>query len=59
VEALSGGVFTIVGDNGFTYHLQDSVFVWWFLLTSPSPAVNGTYTLQNIFPTVSSLCGPG
>ena len=26
-EALSNGVFAIVGDNGFTYHLQDSVFV--------------------------------
>lgn len=58
VEALTNGAFP-VNTNGFTYHLQDSVFVWWFLHTSPSPAVNGRYTLQGIFSTPSTLCGPG
>ena len=59
VEALPNGGFTIAGTNGFTYHLQDSVFVWWFLHTAPSPAVNGQYTLRNIFSTPAALCGPG
>jgi len=45
--------------NGTTYHLQDEVFLPWYLHTTPSFSVNGWYTLQNTFPTFSSLCGPG
>ncbi len=59
VEALPNGGFSVPAANGFTYHLQDAAFVWWFLHTVPSPAVNGQYTLQNIFSTPASLCNPG
>lgn len=59
VEALPNGSFIITGSNGFPYHLQDAVFVWYFLHTIPSPAVNGNYTLQGIFPGPSTVCGPG
>jgi hypothetical protein len=59
VEALANGSFPILAANGFTYHLQDATFVWWFLHTTPSPAVNGQYTLKNIFSTAAPLCGPG
>ena len=45
--------------NGTTYHLQDEVFLPWYLHTTPSFSVNGWYTLQNTFGEVSSLCGPG
>ena len=45
--------------NGTTYHLQDEVFLPWYLHTVPSFSVNGWYTLRNTFPTFSSLCGPG
>ena len=45
--------------NGTVYHLQDEVFLPWYLHTNPSFSVNGWYTLQNTFGTVSSLCGPG
>lgn len=58
VEALNNGVFPI-DSNGLTYHLQDSVFIWWFLHTTPSPAVNGMYTMTGVFSTPSTLCGPG
>lgn len=51
-------VFTQV-TNGTTYHLQDEVFLSWYLHTTPSFSVNGQYTLQNTFPSFSSLCGPG
>jgi hypothetical protein len=51
-------VFTQV-TNGTTYHLQDEVFLPWYLHTTPSFSVNGQYTLQNTFTTFSSLCGPG
>jgi len=51
-------VFTRV-TNGTTYHLQDEVFLPWYLHTTPSFSVNGWYTLQNTFTTFSSLCGPG
>lgn len=51
-------VFTQV-TNGTTYHLQDEVFLPWYLHTTPSFSVNGQYTLQNTFPSFSSLCGPG
>jgi hypothetical protein len=51
-------VFTQI-TNGTTYHLQDEVFLPWYLHTNPSFAVNGWYTLQNTFPSFSSLCGPG
>jgi hypothetical protein len=51
-------VFTQV-TNGTTYHLQDEVFLPWYLHTTPSFSVNGWYTLQNTFATFSSLCGPG
>lgn len=45
--------------NGTTYHLQDEVFLPWYLHSVPSFSVNGWYTLRNTFTTVSSLCGPG
>jgi PEP-CTERM motif len=51
-------VFTQV-TNGTTYHLQDEVFLPWYLHTTPSFSVNGWYTLQNTSKTFSSLCGPG
>jgi hypothetical protein len=51
-------VFTQV-TNGTTYHLQDEVFLPWYLHTTPSFSVNGWYTFQNTFTSFSSLCGPG
>jgi hypothetical protein len=51
-------VFTQV-TNGTTYHLQDEVFLPWYLHTSPSFSVNGQYSFQNTFTSFSSLCGPG
>ena len=45
--------------NGTTYHLQDAVFLPWYLHTTPSFSVNGWYTFRNTFPSFSSLCGPG
>jgi hypothetical protein len=51
-------VFTKV-INGTTYHLQDEVFLPWYLHTSPSFSVNGWYTLMNSFTSFSTLCGPG
>lgn len=51
-------VFTQV-TNGTTYHLQDEVFLPWYLHSSPSFSVNGQFTLQNTFTSSSSLCGPG
>jgi PA domain len=40
-------VFTKV-TNATTYHLQDEVFLTWYLHTTPSFSVNGWYTFQNI-----------
>jgi len=51
-------VFTKV-TNGTTYHLQDEVFMTWYLHTTPSFSVNNWYTLINSFPSFSQLCGPG
>jgi hypothetical protein len=51
-------VFTKV-TNATTYHLQDEVFLPWYLHTNPSFSVNGWYTFLNSFPTFSSLCGAG
>jgi hypothetical protein len=45
--------------NGTPYHLQDEVFLTWYLHTSPSFSVNGWYTLLNTFTSFSGLCGPG
>lgn len=45
--------------NATVYHLQDEVFLTWYLHTVPSFSVNHWYTLQNTFPSFSSLCGPG
>lgn len=45
--------------SGTTYHLQDEIFLPWYLHTSPSFSVNGWYTFRNTFPSFSSLCGPG
>lgn len=59
LEALPSGVFTMAASNGFTYHLQDAAFIWYFLHTIPSPAVNASYTLQGVFPTPALLCGAG
>jgi hypothetical protein len=42
-----------------TYHLQDEVFLPWFLHTDPSFSVNGFYTLLGTFPTFSTLCAGG
>jgi len=51
-------VFTQI-TSGTTYHLQDEVFLPWYLHTTPSFSVNGWYTFRNTFTTFSSLCGPG
>jgi hypothetical protein len=51
-------VFTQV-TNSTTYHLQDEVFLPWYLHTVPSFSVNGSYTFLGTFPTFSALCGPG
>jgi hypothetical protein len=51
-------VFTKI-TNGTTYHLQDEVFLPWYLHTNPSFSVNGFYTFLGTFPTFSKLCGPG
>jgi hypothetical protein len=51
-------VFTKI-TNGTTYHLQDEVFLPWYLHSSPSFSVNGWFSFQNTFTTPSSLCGPG
>lgn len=45
--------------GGTTYHLQDEVFLPWYLHTTPSFSVNGQYSFQNSFTNPSSLCGPG
>jgi len=34
--------------NSTTYHLQDEVFLPWYLHTNPSFSVNGWYTFQNL-----------
>ena len=44
--------------NGSTYHLQDEVFLSWYM-HGTSFGVNGFYTYLGTFPTFSSLCGPG
>jgi hypothetical protein len=51
-------VFTQV-TNGTTYHLQEEVFLTWYLHSVPSFSVNGWYSLENTFPTFSTLCRPG
>jgi hypothetical protein len=51
-------VFTQV-TNETTYHLQDEVFLPWYLHTTPSFSVNGQYSFQNTFTSFSSLCVPG
>ena len=45
--------------NSTTYHLQDEVFMGWYLHSNPSFSVNGWFTLMNTFTTPSTLCGPG
>ena len=57
LEALPA-VFTQTID-GTTYHLQDEVFLPWYLHTTPSFSVNGQFSFQNTLTTPSSLCGPG
>jgi hypothetical protein len=51
-------VFTQI-TNSTTYHLQDEVFLPWYLHSVPSFSVNGWYTFLNAFPSFSTLCGPG
>lgn len=55
---LPAAQFTVV-TNGTTYHLQDEVFLTWYLHTTPSFSVNGQYSFQNTATSFSSLCGPG
>jgi hypothetical protein len=50
-------VFTKV-TNATTYHLQDEVFLPWYL-HGTSFSVNGYFTYLNTFPTFSTLCGAG
>lgn len=50
-------VFTKV-TNGKTYHLQDEVFLSWYM-HGASFGVNGWYSYLGTFLTPSSLCGPG
>jgi hypothetical protein len=45
--------------NGTTYHLQDEVFLPWYLHSTPSFSVNGWYTFLNTFTTFATLCGAG
>jgi hypothetical protein len=45
--------------GGTTYNLQDEAFLWWYLHTTPSPGVNGFYSLLGTFTRPSTLCGPG
>jgi hypothetical protein len=45
--------------NSTVYHLQDEVFLTWYLHTDPSFSVNNWYTFLNTFPSFSPLCGPG
>ena len=35
--------------NGFTYHLQELAFFWWFYRLSPSGGVNGWYSNNGTF----------
>jgi hypothetical protein len=51
-------VFTKI-TNGKIYHLQDEVFLPWYLHTNPSFSVNGFYTYLGSFPSFSQLCGAG
>jgi hypothetical protein len=44
--------------SGKTYHLQDEVFLSWYL-HGTSFAVNNSYTYLRAFTTPSTLCGPG
>jgi hypothetical protein len=44
--------------NGTTYHLQDEVFLPWYL-QGQSFSVNGWYTLLNTFTSPATLCDPG
>jgi len=43
---------------GTTYHLQDEVFLWWYL-HGTSFAVNGDFTYLGTFKTPGTLCGAG
>ncbi len=45
--------------NGIVYHLQDEVFLPWYLHAMPSFSVNGFYTYLGTFTSPSTLCGPG
>ncbi len=45
--------------NGVIYHVQDEVFLPWYLHTAPSFSVNGFYTYLGTFTSPSALCGPG
>jgi hypothetical protein len=51
-------VFTQV-TNGTTYHLQDEVFLPWYLHSKPSFSVNGWFTFLNSFTAPGKRCGPG
>ena len=50
-------VFTEV-TNSVTYHLQDEVFLWWYL-HGTSFGVSGFWTYLGTFAQPSTLCGPG
>jgi len=50
-------VFTEV-TNEVTYHLQDEVFLWWYL-HGTSFGVSGYWTYLGTFTQPSTLCGPG
>jgi hypothetical protein len=45
--------------SGTIYHLQDEVFLPWYLHSNPSFSVNGFYTFLGTYTTPSQLCGPG
>jgi hypothetical protein len=51
IEALSPSTFTKT-TNGTTYHLQDEVFLTWYLHSVPSFSVSGWYTFQNVTATI-------
>ncbi len=58
-DPVTGTYTTITGANGFVYHPEDLVFVNWFSRTSPSPSVNGWYTLLDTFKGDAKACPPG
>ncbi len=58
-DPVTGTYTTVTMPSGLVYHPEDLVFVNWFTRTSPSPSVNGWYTLLNTFHGDAKKCPPG